>query len=359
MRPLQTTVRTGRIILFVAVLLLVQSYRVESSAPARPHEGFTVPCARCHKPDGALPVSDYRARPECFECHLPDKDRPTASPTNETPYATVSLISNPAVPRKALKPSPARIIPEEMIFIPPGEFLMGNGGRPLAEGEGDPDETPAHHVYVPGFWMDRYEVTNAQYSKFVRATRYRLPKLWANGAYPPEKANHPVVYVDWYDANNYCHWAGKRLPSEAEWEKAARGKDGRHFPWGNLFDPKAANTPQYWLVKHQKGDTMTVGSFENGKSPYGLYDMAGNVYEWTADWYMPYPGNEVPNIHYGEKNRILRGGSWYDCLSYGCGLSSPVYNRSRFNPEVKNKSFGFRCAKSSEDREIRRVKQDE
>ena len=96
---------------------------------------------------------------------------------------------------------------------------------------------------------------------------------------------------------------------------------------------------------------MPVGSFENGKSPYGLYDMAGNVYEWTASWYKAYPGNRTPNMHYGQKNRVLRGGSWYDCLSYGCGLSSPVYNRSRFNPEVKNKGFGFRCTKSSNEQE--------
>ncbi|MFQ5949998.1 MAG: formylglycine-generating enzyme family protein, partial [Nitrospiria bacterium] len=87
-----------------------------------------------------------------------------------------------------------------------------------------------------------------------------------------------------------------------------------------------------------------VGSFENGKSPYGLYDMAGNVYEWTSTWYLPYPGNRVHNIHYGRRNKVLRGGSWYNCMSYGCGLSSPVYNRTRFTPEIKNKGFGFRCA---------------
>jgi iron(II)-dependent oxidoreductase len=236
-----------------------------------------------------------------------------------------------------------------MVFIPAGEFVMGSNGRPLPEGDGDPDEGPAHLVYVPGFWMDKYEVTNAQYSKYVRGTHAVPPRHWKNGDYPPVKTNHPVAYVDWFDANDYCHWAGRRLPSEEEWEKAARGTDGRHFPWGELFDFKKANTPQYWLVKHEKGDTMPVGSFENGKSPYGLYDMAGNVYEWTASWYKAYPGNRIENIHYGQKNKILRGGSWYDCLSYGCGLSSPVYNRSRFNPEIKNKGFGFRCVKSPDD----------
>jgi len=317
-------------------LFFVLLFTIKSSAFTQPPQGFTVPCIRCHQSDGASPASDYRNRPECAECHLPEKDQPHR----------ISFVSNPTMLQRVIEP-PATALPEETVFIPPGEFLMGDNSRPLSEGEGDPDESPEHTIYVSGFRMDKYEVTNSQYSKFVQATHRRPPKYWTNGAYPPDKANHPVVYVDWFDANDYCHWSGKRLPTEAEWEKAARGTDRRHFPWGDLFNPKAANTAQYWLVKHQKGDTMPVGSFENGKSPYGLYDMSGNVYEWVADWYKPYPGNQVPNIHYGEKNRILRGGSWYDCLSYGCGLSSPVYNRSRFNPEVKNKGFGFRCAKSS------------
>jgi len=350
-------VRTARIVLMIVGLLLILPHSIRSgmqSTPSFPEsahrdprlsQNFTVSCTRCHQADGAQPVSDYHALPECAECHLPDGQE-------DRPQPMASLVSNTADGDKISKPGAnlPDTKPESMVFISPGEFRMGNNGRPLPEGEGDDDESPVHPVYVPGFWMDTYEVTNAQYSKYIGTTHARQPRHWTNGSYPPGKGNHPVAYVDWFDANDYCHWAGKRLPSEEEWEKAARGTDGRHFPWGDAFDFKKANTPQYWLVKHEKGDTMPVGSFENGKSPYGLYDMAGNVYEWTANWYKPYPGNRVQNIHYGQKNRILRGGSWYDCLSYGCGLSSPVYNRSRFNPDIKNKGFGFRCAKSSDER---------
>jgi formylglycine-generating enzyme required for sulfatase activity len=230
-----------------------------------------------------------------------------------------------------------------MVTIRGGEFLMGNNGRG-DDGPGDQDERPAHRVRVNAFRIDRYETTNAMYVEFVRATSRAVPHHWIGGTYPEAKADHPVVYVDWYDAEAFCRWAGKRLPIEAEWERAARGTDGRRFPWGDAWQPTNANTPQYWLTRHEPGDTMPVGSFPQSRSPEGLADMAGNVYEWVADWYQPYPGNITPNIHYGTKNKVLRGGSWYDCLSYGCGLSSPVYNRSRFAPAIKNKGFGFRCA---------------
>jgi formylglycine-generating enzyme required for sulfatase activity len=230
-----------------------------------------------------------------------------------------------------------------MVTIRGGEFLMGNNGRG-DDGPGDQDERPAHRVRVNAFRIDRYETTNAMYVEFVRATSRAVPHHWIGGTYPEAKADHPVVYVDWYDAEAFCRWAGKRLPIEAEWERAARGTDGRRFPWGDQWAPTNANTPQYWLTRHEPGDTMPVGSFPQSRSPEGLADMAGNVYEWVADWYQPYPGNITPNIHYGTKNKVLRGGSWYDCLSYGCGLSSPVYNRSRFAPAIKNKGFGFRCA---------------
>jgi formylglycine-generating enzyme required for sulfatase activity len=288
-------------------------------------------CRRCHV-NGPLPSSDYQHDPACRECHLPEVGLPPPP------------VASPAVSRAAaLIAETEPVIQQKTVVVPAGPFWMGNNGRG-ADGPGDEDEQPLHQVTVDAFQIDRYETTNAMYTAFVNATGQKPPKHWLNGAYPPGKANHPVIYVSWHEADDFCRWAGKRLPAETEWEKAARGADKRVFPWGNEFDLTRANTPQRWFSLKEKGDTTPVGSFDAGKSPYGLHDMSGNVYEWVADWYLPYPGNQFPNQHYGNKNKIVRGGSWYDCLSYGCGLSAPTYNRSRFNPDIRNKGFGFRCA---------------
>jgi formylglycine-generating enzyme required for sulfatase activity len=327
-----------------------QSVAVEPAGTADANGRST--CRQCHI-GSKKPVADYTANPECRECHLP----PSASSRMTGTPSFAAITSRDGAGRSARPGSPApaevtpptgqKIVKQRMVLIPAGPFWMGNNGRG-ADGPGDKDEQPLHKVSIGAYFIDVYETTNAMYKEFVDATKHEAPKLWKNGRYPPAKANHPVVYVSWHDASEFCAWAGKRLPTEQEWEKAARGTDKRVFPWGSQFDVMKANTPQYWMAIHQTetADTMPVGSFEAGKSPYGLYDMAGNVYEWVNDWYLPYPGNQYPNNHYGEKNKIVRGGSWYDCLSYGCGLSSPTYNRSRFNPDIRNKGFGFRCAKS-------------
>lgn len=239
-----------------------------------------------------------------------------------------SVIIIPSVKAKpdSIKPSKTR-----MMYIPAGEFIMGSDDRWS-------DEKPKHKRFVDAFYIDLYEVTNADYKKFVDSANHIPPYHWTSSNYPPELHNHPVVYVTWFDADEYCKWKGKRLPTEAEWEKAARGTDGRIYPWGKEFDPDKSNNPQ----KGSKG-TEPVGSYENGKSPYGLYDMSGNVWEWTSSWYGPHPGNTEPSEEYGKKYKVLKGGSWYDCLFYGCGISAPTFNRGFFVPDTKNSSFGFRC----------------
>jgi len=230
--------------------------------------------------------------------------------------------------------------PNEMALIPAGEFIMGTDNRL-------PDEGPQHTVYADAFYIDKFEVTNLQYKQFIDATGHKSPKNFVNRTYPEGKVDHPVTFVNWYDATDYCAWAGKRLPTDQEWEKAARGTDGRAYPWGDTFDIRKANMPQRWVTLKQEGDTTPVGAFKGGVSVYGLYDMSGNVWEWTSSWYLPYPGNTRMTENYGEKYKTLKGGSWWDCSFYKCGLSAPAYNRSFFMRTTKNKSFGFRCAKDA------------
>jgi iron(II)-dependent oxidoreductase len=348
MKPSQThlpiiMMAGGLILILGAFSDLPQAGSFDSEAdflpPVKP---INETCLECHGNPGKL-KTDLND-PACLECHSAD-DPLYLDENSMEGNEPVPLLSHPVAKPVSMKGSPSLPPSTEMIFIPPGPFLMGSNGRTNVEGSGDADEAPLHKVYLDGYSIDKYEVTNAQYKAFMDAAGRRPPKHWNGNSPPPGKENHPVIYVDWFEANEYCHWVGKRLPTEEEWEKAARGPEGLRFPWGNDFDPMKANTPQHWLALNRPADTTSVGSFPNGKSPYGLYDMAGNVYEWTSSWYKPYPNNRVFNVHYGEKNKIVRGGSWYDCLSYGCGLSAPSFNRSRFAPAIRNKSFGFRCAK--------------
>lgn len=227
--------------------------------------------------------------------------------------------------------------PADMVVVTEGTFRMGSDER-------WPDEGPIHDMYLPTYFFDRYEVTNAQYQQFVQATGRSAPRDWQGGQLPTGREKHPVSWVTWHDANEYCRWAGKRLPTDAEWEKAARGTDGRLFPWGNDFEASRANTPH-----SKRGTTTPVGTFPSGASPYGAHDVSGNVWEWTVSWYKPYAGNQRPTENYGMKYKILKGGSYVDCSFYKCGISAPTFNRSFFKAETQNSGFGFRCAKSAED----------
>jgi formylglycine-generating enzyme required for sulfatase activity len=198
------------------------------------------------------------------------------------------------------------------------------------------DEEPPHTVDLPAFYMDKYEVTNAFYQACVDAGVCQPPisiksnrrdRYYGNSQFD----NSPVIYVDWNMAKTYCEWRGARLPSEAEWEKAARGTEGRTYPWGEGIDCDKANCTQ---------DTTPVGSYGSGKSPYGIYDMAGNVSEWVLDWYDVYPGGDPTAIRgWGQKFRVLRGGYW----NY-FGLGMRVSDRFWGDPTERSDHVGFRCA---------------
>ncbi|NPV87100.1 MAG: SUMF1/EgtB/PvdO family nonheme iron enzyme [Anaerolineae bacterium] len=227
----------------------------------------------------------------------------------------------------------------ELVYVPAGEFAMGSE-------EGESDERPVHRVYLDAYWIDRTEVTNAMYAKCVQDGACDEPKsrgsatrsdYYGNSRY----ADYPVINVDWFMADAYCRWAGRRLPSEAEWEKAARGTDGREYPWGD--GAPSCDLANYDAGNYCVGDTSAVGSYPEGASPYGALDMAGNVWEWVADWYdADYYGRSPRENPPGASSggyRVVRGGSWNhndDYVRAAC--------RFRLGPSVTISNDGFRCA---------------
>ncbi|MES1981565.1 MAG: formylglycine-generating enzyme family protein [Pseudomonadota bacterium] len=232
-----------------------------------------------------------------------------------------------------------------VIKIPEGPFLMGTDYQ-----RADDQDRPQHKVVLPEYYIDKYPVTNAQYAKFVVATGYRSPLHWKNGKIPQGELLRPVTMVAWDDAAAYAKWARKRLPTEAEWEKAGRGTDGRRWPWGNKMEPERLNT--YYNV----GSTTDVTKYPNGASPYGVMDMSGNVNEWTADDFVPYPGTDAPaDLFQGKivrprnkkefdivptrgKYKVLRGGSWK-----GDPFSTSLYHRHFAFYYFASNFYGFRC----------------
>ena len=227
---------------------------------------------------------------------------PVKQPVDETSVPAAPSPSQDLPPTNA-DPAQIWVRPVDgmvMVYIPAGEFIMGSDA-------GENNERPAHPVYLDAYWIDQTEVTNAMYLTCVEAENCSPPP---DRAYldDPAYAQHPAVYLDWDAAQNYCRQTGGRLPTEAEWEKAARGTDGRTYPWGESIDCEKANFGRC------VDDTTPVGSYEAGRSPYGLYDMAGNVWEWTADWYGVHVYETPPAINpTGAESGLfhtLRGGSW-------------------------------------------------
>jgi serine/threonine-protein kinase len=260
----------------------------------------------------------------------------------------------------------------EMVYVPEGEFVMGSN-------VGEANAQPQHSVYLDAYWIDKTEVTNAMFALFVEATGYQtdaeqLGSSWifdggswsevsgADWQHPRGPAsdltglnNHPVVNVSWNDALTYCEWAGSQLPSEAQWEKAARGEDERIYPWGNqdpngdLLNFADANLNVDWATKNVNDGyefTAPVGSYPAGASPYGALDMAGNVWEWVNDlygetYYRDSPSSNPVGPSTGN-SRVLRGGSWnHD----GSDLKSFIRISANSSAAIDN--FGFRCSRSA------------
>ena len=233
-----------------------------------------------------------------------------------------------------------------MVEIPSGSFPMG---VPPGDRDGGRDEYPRHEVLLDTFWIDQFEVTNGRYIEFVKSAGHRVPQnptnptrnLWQGDSITESLAERAVINVDWFDADAYCKWAGKRLPTEAEWEKAAKGTSDRRFPWGNV-EPTAKhlNYNQRWIGEKT---LMPVGSYEAGKSPYGVYDVVGNVWEWVNDWYdaryyEKSPSKNPTGPQEGTK-KVIRGAGWQNETP-----TVRIFTRVDSDPTMRNESTGFRCA---------------
>jgi formylglycine-generating enzyme required for sulfatase activity len=309
-----------------------------------------------------------------------DKNTPTPSVTiTKTFTSSVFSTSEYTFPLEA---GATMVSPKDdmvLVYVPEGEFVMGSES---GDANADGDEFPQRTIYLVGFWIDRTEVTNLIFEQFVTETGYVtdaeekgvswLYNLEASGWYEvpgadwlhpqgpssgiTELDDHPVVHVSWYDAAAYCEWADRRLPTEAEWEKAARGTDGRTYPWGesdpsgNLLNFADVNLEADWADGSADDGykfNAPVGIYPSGASPYGALDMAGNVWEWVADWYAsgyydasPYENPTGPSFG---SYRVLRGGSWRNSVRF----VRAAY-RNWYLPGGSFDKFGFRCALSLE-----------
>ncbi|WHZ24279.1 MAG: Sulfatase modifying factor 1 precursor (C-alpha-formyglycine- generating enzyme 1) [Nitrospira sp.] len=257
---------------------------------------------------------------------------------------------------------------EEMVLIPAGEFIMGSDKK--ADRLAYRSELPQRRVYLDAYEIDKYEVTNLHYLKYILATG-KLPQLdwrYDGGNFQESMANHPIMHVSWYDADAYCRWAGKRLPTEAEWEKAARGEDGRLNPWGNqsagLSRANFGRTGLSGPVRDRPERLLmyppliSVDKYDNAVSPYGLYQTIGNVAEWVADWYdLDYYKSSPDRNPKGPETgtqKAFRGGGWMDSTT-----TMRVAMRNGTDPNTKINWMGFRCAQSTDSRHLSAVSQKE
>lgn len=287
----------------------------------------------CQSTPSAAPVPDQ----------TPTRPDPTEAATSTFTPSPVPATATLTLPTETPSPTPisVRVSPIDgmpQVQIPVGTLHMG-----AFDVNAEVDEKPGHEVRMDSFWMDKLEVTNGMYTLCIQAGAcskehsifsQRRPDYFIN----PEYRDYPVVNVSWEEAKIYCEWAGRRLPSEAEWERAARGDDLRTYPWG--YEQPSETYANFDNIVH---DTSRVGTYSAGASPYGVLDMAGNVWEWVNDWYQSdyyasSPASNPPGPGSGDY-RVLRGSDWYydwDALR--------VANRDYNYPDIRNVSVGFRCA---------------
>lgn len=296
-----------------------------------------------------------------------DQPATATSPATDTPAPTpsptVTATSTPLpspMPTPSATPLPERVVDAHgvtMVLIPDGEFIMGSE-------EGFPDEAPTHKVYLDSFYIDLTEVTNSQYRACVEAGVCQPPRrtdcctedpnqyiAWPSYFDNLEFDDYPVIFISWYDAHDFCEWRGARLPTEAEWEKAARGTDGQPYPWGDE-DPSPELLNFYWLPgafdAQPRNTTAPVGSYPLGASPYGVLDMLGNVYQWVYDIYDPdyYSYSPYANPTGPEEGtfRVTRGGSFYNQA-----FRNRASNRNHAFIPASSVHFdgGARCAKDA------------
>ncbi|MGD2251979.1 MAG: SUMF1/EgtB/PvdO family nonheme iron enzyme [Anaerolineales bacterium] len=297
------------------------------------------------QPQGiSQPTSDQ----DVGETEIPQGIAP-ATATQEMPTPTEAASPQPDLPSIQTRASEKDGMMQ--VYVPEGTFLMGSSGDSMAK----PDENPQHEVYLDAFWIDQWEVTNEMFAAFLNGPAGNqledgVTWLDANGRYvrihehngtwepDPGYESHPVADVTWYGARAYCEWAGRRLPTEAEWEKAARYNDARVFPWGDSYPTcSVAN------INGCEESTREVGSYPEGASPYGAFDMTGNLWEWVLDWYgEDYYANSPDRNPSGPADgtqRVVRGSSWNELTRSGRSA-----NRGKIEPVSSLGSVGFRCA---------------
>lgn len=315
----------------------------KAATPPAPADGKAKPTETTPTANGTKTPGPAEAKPKAPEVPpsnggakpangaSPDTKPKNGSKKNTSPEPASNSAAAPTLPTEIMGQDGAT-----MLLVPAGEFSMGSA-------DADDDERPIHRIHLDAFYIDKIEVTNARFARFAAAVMSEPPWGFANQDTPVKKGDQPVRWVNWIEATAYCAWVGKRLPTEAEWEKAARGTDNRVFPWGN--DPPTPARAVFGLMDGAEPSPST-GARADGKSPYGVMDMSGNLYEWVADWYQ-----EDYYAHSAAKNpkgpvqgsaKSQRGGSFTNAAYRLRGSF-----RTKGEPTEHHPRVGFRCAQDA------------